>query len=567
MPLPAENSTWPPRHWQPAFNRYLLDEALWLNDQTTLSAITSGGDKDTVASGISVGALHRRGLLGIDRTRRWAWGAPRAAGEARTNMPVPIAAALADLSAAQLMAEAPRVRSIGPDGKTVKGNTQTRLDLIANSDDAHMTLIEGATMTAALGAVVMKANWDTTDPDRESVWFDVLGADCAIPTFNSAGRLLEVVLFTTYPDPAPGGLLLRHVERHAPGVIEHALYRGRPESIGRLVPLDTLGELAPIMSTPGIRLEGLIAVVPTGLTRLTAAWWRNRPTRLWRREGALSNAGRSDFELVEPLLDAYQEAWSSLMRDVRLGKARLLVPLGMLEVSTINGRGSTFDTDREIYAEVGGLNPESGTDTIKDFQAAIRYREHLTTLAAIKTEILDAVGWSLASYGQPTGLDGSGGAVTATEVVDRTTKSERTRDEKALYYKQPAASFFRMLAELDGRAYPGKGGGPIDALAIDFPDVSQVDPEKQARTFLDLSTAHAISIEQTVRERRPNWDDDEVLAEVDRIMADIDRLEGGMTDPTALGRIDLTDPAETITPPDLPDEPPAVDEPPADPTA
>lgn len=551
MPLPAENTPWPPRPWDSAFNRYRLDEALWLNDHPTLSAITGGGDRDKV-DGVTVGSMHRRGLLGVDRRRRWAWGAVPPANEARTNMPVPIAAALADLSASQLMSEAPRFRSVDDQGKTVKGDAQTRLDLIANSDDAHMTLIEGAQLAAALGAVVLKANWDTTDPDRTAVWFDVVGADCAIPTFNAAGRLLEVVMFTVYPDTSPNGQVLRHVERHAPGKIEHALYRGRADQIGRQVSLDTLPELAPLLTTEGVIVTGNVAAVPTGLSRLTAAWWRNRPTRLWRREGPLANAGRSDFELVEPLLDAYQEAWASLVRDVRLGKARLLVPLGMLEVSAVAGQGATFATDREIYAEVGGLNPEAGTNTIKDFQAEIRYREHLTTLAAIKTEILDAVGWSLSSYGQPVGLDGSGGAITATEVVDRTTKSERTRDEKALYFKQPAASFFRMLAELDGRAYPGAGGGPIENLAIDFPDVSQVDPAKQARTFLDLSTAHAISIEQTVRERRPNWDDDEVTAEVSRIMADLARLEGGMPDPTGLGRIDLTDPADT---PDLPADP------------
>jgi len=553
MPLPVENSAWPPTAWVAAFNRYRLDEALWLNDHVRLGAYTSGGDRERV-DGAMIGNMHRRGLLGIDRTRRWAWGGARPTGEARTNMPVPIGAALIDLSAAQLMSEAPRFRMTDDTGKTVKGPAQTRLDLIANSDDAHMTLIEGAQLAAGLGACVLKANWDTTDPDRTAVWFDVLGADCAVPTFNSAGRLLEVTLFTTYPDGATSDRVLRHVERHAAGVIEHGLYRGRVDTIGKQVRLDVLPELAPLLNTPGILVSGLTAQVPTGLTRLTAAWWRNRPTRLWRREGALANAGRSDFELVEPLIDAYQEAWASLMRDIRLGKARLLVPLGMLEVSTTAGRGATFDTDREIYAEIGGLDPEAGTNTVKDYQAEIRYREHLTALAALKAEILDAVGWSLSSWGQPVGLDGSGGAVTATEVVDRTTKSERTRDEKALYFKQPAASFFRMLAELDARAYPGAGSTAIDALAIDFPDVSQVDPEKQARTFMDLSTAHAISIEQTVRERRPNWDEDEVLAEVALIMRDIDRLTGGMTDPTSFGRAELTDPAD----PDGDLEPPAT---------
>lgn len=549
MPLPADNAPWPPRPWDAAFNRYALDEALWLNDHTKLGAIVAGGERDQV-NGVPVGQLHRGGLLGIDRTRRWHWGHRWQTGEARTTMPVPIAAALADLSAAQLMSEAPRFRIVDDQGATLKGPLQDRVDLIANGDDAHMTLIEGAQIAAALGGVVMKANWDTTDPDRQAVWFDVIGADCAIPTFNSAGRLLEVLLFTQYPDSGNSGQVLRHVERHAPGIIEHALYRGRPESIGKQVRLDALPETATLLGMPNVRVDGLTVQIATGLTRMTAAWWRNRPSRLWRRQGALAHAGRSDFELVEPLIDAYQEAWAGLMRDVRLGKARLLVPLGMLEVATATGQGSTFDSDREIYTEIGGLDPEAGTNTIKDHQAAIRYREHMTTLAGIKTEILDTVGWSLSSYGMPLGVEGTASGVTATEVVDRTTKSERTRDEKALYFKQPAAGFFRMLLELDAIAYPSAGGGPVDTLAIEFPDVSQVDPEKQARTFLDLSSAHAISIEQTVRERRPNWDDDEVRAEVGRIMSEIG---DPLADPGRIGRVELTDPAAAN--PDLPADP------------
>lgn len=559
MPLPAENTAWPPVAWAPAFDRYRLDEALWLNDTERLAGILAGGDRDTI-DGRAVGAMHRGGRLGISRLRRWAFGDRPSTTDRRTNLPIPIGASLADLSAAQLMSEAPRFRAVDAEGKTVRSPLQERLDIIGNSDDAHMTLIEGAQTAAALGAVVLKASWDLDDPDRRSVYFDTVGADCAVPIFNAAGRLLEILLFTEYDDPRGGGStrILRHIERHAPGIIEHALFLGTPTSVGKRVPLDTLAELAPLASMPNTTSDGLTVQIATGISRITAAYWRNRPSRIWRRHGTLRNAGRSDFELVEPLIDAYSEAWASMMRDVRLGKARLLVPLGMLEVAAAAGQGASFDTDREIYAQVGGLDPEAGTNTIKDYQAAIRWQEHMRVLAGLKTEILDATGWSMSSYGQPAGLDVQGG-VTATEIVDRTTKSERTRDEKALYFKQPAQAFVRMLLELDGRAYPTAGGGIIENLSIDFPDVSQVDPEKQARTFLDLSTANAISIEQSVRERRPNWDDDKVGEEVDRILTDLARKTGPMTDPTQLGltrpRIDLTDPAGTEPPPAEPAEP------------
>lgn len=560
MPLPEPGSRWLPDQWAPAYDRYRVDEAIWLNDTATLRGILSGGPTNTEAGRATAQITKRRGVL-LDFARRWNWGRQPQFGEKRTDLPVPIGANVADLSASQLMAEPPMFRLLDAEGKFRAAQRQdarqVRLDTIANSDDARMTLIEAAQTNAAIGGVVLKAQWDTTDPDREAVWFDSVGADCALPEFNAAGRLIAVTLWQEYP--APGSKVYRHFERHYVGGIEHALYLGTAQSVGRLVPLDLVETTSTIATMQGVQLDGPVATIPTGLNRLTAGFWRNRPTRSWRRSGSLAFLGRSDFELIEPEIDAYSEAWGSLMRDIRLGKARAFVPQGALErINGTAGSGAVFDPDREFYQEVGGLNPDAGSnDAVKVEQPELRWEAHLRTLAALKLEILDGAGWSLSSYGNPSGGENAGGSATATEVVDRTTKSERTRDEKALLFKQTANGFVRMLMELDALVYPGGGAGDVsEELSIDFPDVSQVDPAKQAQTFLNLNTAHAISIEQQVRERRPNWDDDAVDEEVARIWADVERLNGGATDPALLGR------REQITLQDDPAEPPA---PPAEP--
>lgn len=553
MVLPADGTRWPPPGWAPAFNRYRFNEAIWLNDTLALASLFGANDGRRDDLGRLIGSATDRRFSGIDTSRRWNWGRYTPATEKRTDLPIPIGRSVADLSAAQLMAEPPLFRVVERDektgrAKTKKGLEQDRLDLLTGSDDARMTLLEGAQTVAAIGGGVLKAQWDLGDPDRESAWFDVIGADCAIPEFNGTGRLIAVMLWTEYD--APGSRIYRHVERHAGGVIEHGLYIGTQQGLGKQIKLDTIpsGEAiqAMIVDTPTAgRLDGMTGELATGVKTLTAQFWRNRPATAWRRLGQLANLGRSDFEGIEPVLDAYSEAWGSMMRDVRLGKARLLVPQGMLEmIATKPGGGSIFDPDRELYQEVGGLDPESSTNSLKDWQPMIRWQEHLGTLTGLKQEILDGSGWSLSSYGNTGGVGVNRGAATATEVVDRTTKSERTRDEKALYFASPGNRFFRTLMELDGLLYHGKGGGPVPELSIDFPDVSQVDPDKQAAQFMSLRSVNAISIEETVRERRPNWDDDEVDAEVARILLDIDRVRGGaMADPTQVGQINLADPA------------------------
>ena len=557
MALPENGTPWPPRSIAAAYDRYRFDQAIWLNDTEELGSILRGGSVNT-PEGRRTQELSRRGGLLVSIMRRWGWARITPDGEKRTDLPMPIGADIVDLSAAQLMSEPPMFRTVKRENdgtaKTDKGPTQQRLDRIATSDDARMTMHEGAQLAAALGGVVLKAQWDTGDPDRESVWFDAVGADCAIPEFNAAGRLVGVILWQEYPAPI-GQKVLRLLERHAVGVIERALYEGTPQGLGRQVSLDKIETGAALLTLEGVQLDGLVATLPTGLDRLTATYWKNRPTRRWRQSGDLANLGRSDFELIEPAIDAYSEAWGSLMRDVRLGKARAFVPPGALERIGGAGQGAAFDPDREFYQEVNGLQPDAGTEVIKVEQPDIRWEAHMRTLAGLKLEILDAAGWSLSSFGNPSGVDSAGGGTTATEVVDRTTKSERTRDEKARYFSAAANPFFRMLLDLDSKLYPAGGAAKVGELAIDFPDVSQVDPEKQARTFLDLTTAKAISIEQMIRERKPDWDDDEVALERARIMRDLAESQPAAPDPAQIGRVDPDDPEGGD--PDDPDAPPA----------
>src|SRR5205085_1548181 len=85
---------------------------------------------------------------------------------------------------------------------------------------------------------------------------------------------------------------------------------------------------------------------PTGIDKLTASYVPNmRPNRRYRG----LDLGRSDYQGVEDLLDALDETWTSWMRDLRLGRGRLVVPEAYLQ-SLGRGQGADFDADREVYA-------------------------------------------------------------------------------------------------------------------------------------------------------------------------------------------------------------------------
>ncbi len=513
MPIPEANSPWMPKPWDTAYAAYAENEAWWLGDVEKLQAMYGG---DQQATHMHAGVPHRGGVMGA--LYRGFWGRPVVANENRTRLHVPAPADLATLASDLVFAEPPEVRLSQANEKA-----RARLDLIANSDMAHVTFNQMGEMKSALGATILVSRWNTAVEDH--VWLEASGADVIIPTFIS-GRMTEVTLWTEYVE---NSTYFRHLEHHAPGYIEHALFEGTAKNLGRRVPLDAHPETR--------QYAGIVnsaSVIETGIERLTATYNPNVPTIAWRKKGSLSATGRSDFAQLHQLFDAIDETFSSWIRDLRQGAGRLIVPEAALNLGA-RGQGASFDMNRELFA---GLNIPGNPDRPLDqVQFAIRVEEHERTMSGIYKEILRKSGLSSSSWGD---YDGQQGAMTATEVTDRKSASERTRDKKLLHDRGAIARQSSVALELDGKVFPGKGGGLFDAPTVTFVDVSQEDPLVLAQTLSLLEAAGAISTEQKVRRFNPDWDDEQVNQEVAKIRED----RGTVMDPTTFDGGPVADPAE-----------------------
>lgn len=377
------------------------------------------------------------------------------------------------------------------------------------------TLLEGAESAAAVGGVFLRPAWDKGFAPHALP--TVVPADEALPEFLF-GQLWRVAFVQRLP--APDGWtqiekneVWRWIEHHEPGQIRHELWLGNESSIGRTLDLtmhpatrDMLG----VIPTTGIRPKGI----------LVEHWPNVLPNPL-----VPMPLGRSDFQGCESLLDALDEAWSSWMRDIELGKARVLVAQEMLEAATpaqgairqLFGKKSqpakVFDEDAKVFVGVPGMPmDEAGKPSpITPVEFKIRFAEHAATVAALVEDILSRAGYSPQTYG--INVDGQ---LSGTAMRRREHRSYRTRDRKRRYARSPLERFVETLAlinhELD-KAFPK----PVARPTLVWREGDQADPKEVAEIAELLRRAMLLSDEIGVRMNHPEWDDTQVEEEVDRL--------------------------------------------------
>ncbi|MFF4026997.1 phage portal protein [Nocardia elegans] len=501
MAMPDYSGAWPPAPHSEALDAYQLWGAWFEGNTSALERLYQQWPQ-----GVPVRASqYAAGFIG--RLARFWWGRPPM--QATKRLHVPAAADVARTSADLLFGQPPQWVLNEGDAKNLEA-AQDRLNHLLESSDSVATLLEAAELQSALGGVYLRLWWDRDVTDK--VMLGAVAPDCAVPEWRY-GKLSAVTFWTVVCDDKSG--VWRHLERHEPGAIYHALYKGDSSDIGRLMPLKEQEATAWAAD-----LVDENSSIPTRVSGLTAAYVPNvRPSRKWRNVPGLSPLGRSDFEGLEQLFDQLDEAYSSWMRDLDLGKARLFVSADMMEDAG-PGRGSMWDPEQAIFTPIpgGDLGSYSGDapkagDLIHSEQFAIRHAEHQATCQALLARILSGAGYSVGDFGD----DQLASAITATEVVARKDLSNRTRARKIGYWKSSIEPLARTMLELDAVIYGGDYGIQADP-EMQFPARADQSPMQLSQTILNLSQAEGISTETKVRMFNPGWSSDEIEDEVERIL-------------------------------------------------
>jgi A118 family predicted phage portal protein len=520
VPIPTEGA-WPPAEFAPAYQAYRDWDAWYDGSADKLRDVYRWRDQNGQAARPSERARagqYAGGLVGS--ISRWLWGSPPPIGARDGRIHIPLPADLARTAADLIFSEPPAITS---ENDAVKA----RLEKLAE-DGLPTVLLHAAEAASALGDVYLRP---VRDPDiyEDRAFLAAVHADGAIPIIRW-GRLIEVTFWSVLA--SDGNKVVRLLEHHevvnGAGRIVHAVHEGTPDKLGRAVPLteySASAHLADLLDEDGVE--------PTGLTRLDVVRIPNTgPQRKWRTVAGLKYLGRSDFDGSEQLFDAVDDVWTSWMRDVRLARARIIVPEYMLQ-SNGRGAGASFDADREVWA---GVNAMTKADTnlnqqITHQQFDIRWQEHQSTAEALVEQVLRHAGLS----SQTLGGDRDGpSAQTATEAQAKERMSFTTRGNRISgAWKPGIATAVELLLEYE-QAWGLAAAVEPQKPNVEFPDGVQEGPETVARTIQLLNAASAISIETSVRMRSPELDDTQVKEEVARIKED---QSMGVDPADSLGRL------------------------------
>lgn len=523
MPLPTDpDAPWPPKHWEgPAAE--IAVAACWYEGDPQALGKLYGSDQGARSPSEKV----RGGL--VTRVRELFWGRPADTGQS-VRMHIPAASDVATTSAALLFGEEPTLtvmeahteRAELPDGTIAPPTpeqaeaikTENRLAELVELDGISATLINAAEFSSGLGSVYLRPTWDREVADHPML--TIVNADHAVPEYRY-GRL-QAVTFWTVVYRNHSSEVWRHLERYERGRILHGLYVGTERALGRQVNLRAHPVTEALIGPDGVNDDGEL-ILPKPLENDLAV--RDVPNATSRKRVPW---GRSDTAGLESEMSALDEAWSSWMRDIRLGKARVVVPDEFLTM-TGRGGGARFDVDQEIFSPIN-MDPSTRDKAgIELIQPEIRHESHRTTTI----ELFKLIGRSAGYNPQSFGMDGEGGSATATEVRSDEGLSLRTTGRKQRPWQRAVGDVGYQLLVIDREIF--KSDVTPMRPQVTFVDPTEADIRERASTLNLINLAQAASVEERVRILHPEWDEPKVKGEADAIRRDYGLDAGALEEP------------------------------------
>lgn len=422
--------------------------------------------------------------------------------KSKCRMHVPVAADIAAISANLLFSEEPQFACYDEATEANESKQQHRLDELVEKNNLHGKLNEAAESCAALGDVYLKLNYRKDEIDYPIL--SVVPADSAWPEYL-LGVLKGIHFFSVLKHDLQSGKITRVYELYQPGKITMAVYEGSKESLGTR------------QSDAVLERYGFESEIKPPVDDMLAVHIPNmRPNRVFRD----MEMGRSDYDGLRNLMDSLDETYSSWMRDIRLGKARTIVPAEYLKrkpQEMLDGLAQSasweFDPDVESYVTIDMTDSNGNIPGITMQQFQIRSGEYAATCMELLRNIVTIAGYAPQSFG----MDISGMAQSGTALHIREKKSYDTRGKKQTYWKAPLEQIMTAMIHLDNKLWPEAGSDADDRVKVRFADSSANDISTMSSALQMLASANSASIETRVEMLHPDWTKKQIAEEIERL--------------------------------------------------
>jgi len=488
MPFPKQGGAWPPEDYVGWYNKVLEWSAWYSGDPQRLL--------DLYSSQVY--------FPNTEWGRFWA----RIESEERANaVHLPAAGDIAMTSANLLFSEAPSFNY----EKT--GKSGERISTFVKENGIMNIILEAAEMSSAMSGVFLKLD---SDPDVMKLpILSVITPLNAIPYFRW-GRLWEVIFFRTVKENMGGEVVWRLLERRSREngylVIEYKLYKGTKDRIGREVEMASIDETVDLgLEDIRYQMDGLACVYVPNM----------KPNKLMPG----SPLGINDYSSAITLMDSLDFTWTSLMRDIELGMAQLMVDEELLErpdggIITQDTRASRarFNKFQRAFINLNmsswRMGGESGVKPIEPVQFDIRVDEHIKTCESLFQQIISLSGYSPQTFGI---VESGTRADSGTALRIRERKSLLTREKKSRYWQPALWELFWQFQQFDVVSGLSSSYEPQE-VNVELQDSIINDELEQSETLRNLDQARAISTYQKVKRLHPDWEEIEVEEEVGRIL-------------------------------------------------
>lgn len=416
---------------------------------------------------------------------------------------MPVAGDIAATSANLLFSESPRIKY---DENTEGGK---RIKEFIDNNGFFNILLEGAEISAAISGCILKID---IEPLLEKIpLVSVISPLQFFPTFWR-GRLWEVLFFRVVKETESGAVYRLFENRRRENgalIIEYQLHKGTIDKVGKQLDPSTLPE------TENLKLD---PVTYNNIDGLGCIYIPNmKPNKLMIG----SALGINDYSSSLSMLDSIDFTWTSWMRDIELGMAQIFVDEELLtrnksdvagELNYLNKFDKFMKTFIKLNLTSWRMGGESGTKPIDSIQFNIRVDEHSKTVDKLLMNIVSQCGYSPQTFG----LGEYGTAQSGTALRIRENKSQLTREKKSRYW-QPAIK--NLLIQMQQMDQSSELTGPYDVeeVTVEIEDSIIVDARENSEIIRNLDQARAISNYQKVKLQHPDWNDDQIMEEVEKL--------------------------------------------------